>query len=244
MKKLFTYIAIVAVLVACNNDLESEGISRTTYYPDFVYEGELFMVVPEDEADEYADPGIEVLEQGEPIDFTTTVTGRYTGYEGEVVGTERDEYTVVWSAVNRDGYAATETRKVVIANTGDFVTNIEGGYLSENMRVTDEGYSDLIVMITEVEPGVFEVSDALAGFYSEGRGLGDDYQVTGLQITVTDLTTGEYTYTASAVRPADGLEFLISDLVFDLETKSLSYTVKANVASGEWTVDMTQLQPE
>ena len=110
MKKFFIYMTVVAGLVACNNDLESEGVSRITYFPEFVLEGSDFVIT--DDASSYTEPGIEVLEQGSPIDFTTTYTGRYTGYSGTTIGTDDDQYTVTYDAVNRDGFAASASRTV------------------------------------------------------------------------------------------------------------------------------------
>lgn len=243
MKKFLMYITVAASLVACNNDLETEGVSRTTYFPEFVMEGSDFIIV--DDAAAYSEPGIEVLEQGSPIDFTTTYTGRYSGYSGTTIGTDDDEYTVTYAAVNRDGFAAAATRTVVVTGTGDFETSIEGLYSAETVRISGEAYDEnIFVMVTEVSPGVFAVTDALGGFYSDGRALGDDYLVLGLEIAVNDLATNDFTYTSDVER-ADGIAMEVSELSIDPETRTISFHTSApSLASGDWDITLTQIQPE
>jgi hypothetical protein len=241
MKNLIIYLMLVAVLVGCNNDLETEGISRTTYFPEFVIEGEDFYVIPEGE--DFVDPGVTVLEQGEPIDFTTTFVGRYTGYTGTTIGTDPDQYFVTYNAVNRDGFAASASRTVVSVNTGDFVNSIEGVYLASTTRVTGEAYEDLLILITEVEPGVFQVSDALGGFYTDGRALGDDYLTVGLEISVNDLSSDDYSYTPDVMR-LDGIPMEVSEMSIDTENKTISFrTIAGELANGDWSITLTQIQP-
>ncbi len=243
MKKFLIYITVAASLVACNNDLETEGISRTTYFPEFVVEGEDLYIV--DDAASYSEPGITVLEQGEPIDFTTTYTGRYTGYTGTTIGTADDQYTVTYDAVNRDGFAASTSRTVVVTPTGDFSTSIAGAYLAESVRISGEAYEDVLVMVIETAPGVFTVTDALGGFYSDGRGLGDDYLVPGLEITVNDLSTNDFTYTTDVERIADGAAMEVSELSIDTANKTITFrTTTGAFGNGDWEITLTQIQPE
>lgn len=89
MKKLLIYtICVAATLMGCN-DLESEGLSRITYFPEFVIEGDDFYLI--DEGVNFTEPGIAVLEQGTAIPFTATYNGRYTGYSGTTIGTDPDQ---------------------------------------------------------------------------------------------------------------------------------------------------------
>jgi hypothetical protein len=232
---------VVAALVGCNNDLETEGISRTTYFPEFVMEGDDFYIIPEGE--DFTDPGVTVLEQGEPIDFTTTFVGRYSGYTGSTIGEAPDQYFVTYNAVNRDGFAASASRTVVSVNTGDFVNSIEGVYRASTVRISGEAYEDLLVLITEVEPGVFEVTDALGGFYTDGRALGDDYLTVGLQIAVNDLSSDDFTYNSDVTR-LDGTALQVSDMTIDPDTKTISFrTTTGEFANGDWTITLTQIQP-
>lgn len=242
MKKILISLMLISALVTgCNNDLETEGLSRTTYFPEFVLEGEDFYVIPETET--FNEPGIEVLEQGAPIQFTSRFTGRYTGYSGSTIGAAADEYTLSYRAVNRDGFAATTGRVIAKVNTGDFVTSIAGAYYATSVRVGGETYEDVLVLVREVEPGVFEVTDALGGFYSDGRALGDDYLVHGLEITVNDLSVGDFSYEEDVVR-GDGTGLQVSELDIDPATKTITFrTTTDEFANGDWTITLTQIQP-
>jgi hypothetical protein len=243
MKKLFIYMSFVAAtFISCNEDLETEGISTVTYFPDFILTGEDLYVV--DLGESFTEPGIVVEERGTQIPFTFNYTGRYTGYSGSVIGTELDEYTLTYSAINSDGFPSTRSRTIARIPTGDFESSIEGAYLSSIVRVDDEEYSDLMVLVTEVEPGVFQVSCALGGFYADGRGLGDDFLVHGFEITVNDLSTGDFTYEGDVVR-GDGIEMAVSDVHIDTETRTISFkTTTGAFANGEWDVTLTQVQPD
>lgn len=241
MKQYFLYLMMGITLIGCNTDLESEGLSRITYYPEFVLEGEDFIILEPNEP--YAEPGIEVLEQGNPISFESESYGRYSEFSGiNTVGDEIDQYSVVYSAVNKDGFASSFTRTVVRTTTGDFLTGIEGVYLSKSARVTPEVYEDLIVMIFKNSENEYEISCALGGFYSDGRELGDDYLVPGCVITLTDLPNGEFTYTTEVER-GDGLAFEVSDMVIDTENRKITFHVSAALANGDWDITLVQVQP-
>lgn len=242
MKKLFIYISVAASLLAgCNRDLESEGISRTTYFPEFILEGEDFYFIEEGEP--FTDPGVTALEGGEEIPFTSTFIGRYTGYTGTTIGTAADQYNLTYAAVNKDGFTATATRTIVAVNTGDFVTSLEGAYSGKSVRISGEAYDDVLILVTEVAPKVFEISCSLAGFYSDGRALGDGYLVLGGRITVNELSSDDYTYTPTVER-ADGIVLDMSDMEIDTEAKTISFKITTDeFANGDWTITLTQLQP-
>jgi hypothetical protein len=234
MKKILTMTIFAAfVLAGCNNDLD---------FPTFELSGESFYLIDEDEA--FEEPGITVTEQGAPIPFNTQYIGRYTGYSGSTIGPDADEYRITYDAVNKDGFAASETRTVAKVNTGDFVTSIAGAYLASSVRVSGEAYEDVLVLVTEVAPGVFEVTDALGGFYSDGRALGDDYLVQGLQITVNDVPSNDFTFTGDVQR-ADGVGLTVDNVEIDAETKTITlHTVTDEFANGDWEITLTQIQPE
>jgi hypothetical protein len=242
MKKLFLYITVVAfTAVGCNNDLATEGISRITYFPEFVMEGgDLYFI---EEGEPFTDPGVIALEGGEEIPFTTTYIGRYSGYTGTTIGAAADEYRLTYSAVNKDGFTATENRNIFAVNTGDFVSSIEGTYTATSVRVSGEAYEDVFMMVREVSPNVFEISCSLGGFYSDGRALGDGYLVLGGRITLTDLPNGAFTYTPQVER-ADGIVLNMSEMEIDTDAKTISFRITTGeFANGDWTITLTQLQP-
>lgn len=242
MKKIYIIIALAAVItIGCNSNLETEGISRITYFPDFIVEGEDINVIDVDEA--FTEPEVTVLEQGSEIPFTAVYTGRYTGYEGTTIGSELDEYTLTYEAVNRDGFEASRSITIARINTGNFVNSIEGAYLATSVRVNDEAYENLMVLVVEVAPNVFEVTDALGGFYSDGRALGDGYLVEGLEISINDLSAGDFSYEADVQR-VDEIPMTVSEMEIDADTKTISFRLTTGeFADGDWNITLTQIQP-
>src|SRR5688572_28074816 len=104
MKNTSIYIAIaMVIMVSCNNDLETEGISRITYYPTFELERGTLVLYEVGES--YTEPGIKVTEEGAEIPFTTT---------GTVDTSVPGFYSITYSAVNKDGFQGSETRTVVV----------------------------------------------------------------------------------------------------------------------------------
>jgi hypothetical protein len=241
MKKLLMYITLAAaVFTSCNNDLETEGISRITYFPEFVMEGEDFYLI--DEGVGFTDPGIKVLEQGEEIPFTVSYTGRYTGYSGTTIGTDPDEYSLNYSAVNQDGFAASQSRKIIVVHTGDLVTDISGAYISDPLRVNGVSYEPSIVMIWKIAPDVYEISCSVGGFYSDGRGDGDINRAKGGTITVNNLATNSFTFTPGH---SDGFDsdITVTSLTVHPDTKTIDMTSFGDFTNGSWTNTLIQIQP-
>jgi hypothetical protein len=241
MNKLLIYIMVAAaVLAGCNNDLETEGISRITYFPEFQLEGEDLYFL--DEGEPFVDPGVTVLEQGAEIPFTSTYVGRYSGYSGSTIGSESDQYTLTYNAVNKDGFAASATRTIIAVNTGDLVTSIEGAYISNPVRINGVSYDPSVVLIWEVSPNVYEISCSVGGFYADGRGDGDISLSRGGTITVNNLATNDFTFTPGYIENF-GLEVGITSMTVDPDTKTITFVAEGDFANGKWNVTMTQIQP-
>ena len=240
MKKILIIITLAATVWACNSDLESEGLSRITYFPEFVKEGADFYLI--DESEDFVDPGITVLEQGQEIPFTASFQGRYTGYSGSTIGDEPDQYTLVYNAINKEGFAAASNRTIVKVNTGDLVNSISGLYWSKPVRVSGVTYDPVQVMIWEVEPNVYEISCSVGGFYADGRGDGDISLASGGTIVVNDLATNDFTFTPAFFESFQ-LNIAITSMTVDPATKTITFVSEGDFANGKWTVTLTQIQP-
>ena len=240
MKKILMITLLAATVWACNKDLESEGISRITYFPEFVKEGEDFYIINENE--EFVDPGITVLEQGQEIPFSTTFQGRYSGYTGSTIGEEADQYSLVYNAVNKEGFPASSSRTIVKVNTGDLVNSISGLYSSKSVRVSGVTYDPVRVLIWEVEPNVYEISCSVGGFYADGRGDGDVSLARGGTIVVNDLATNDFTFTPAFFESFQ-LNVAITSMTVDPATKTITFVSEGDFANGKWTVTLTQIQP-
>jgi len=242
MKKLILlYITVAAAtLVGCNADLESEGISRTTYFPEFILEGEDLYFI--EEGEDFVDPGIQVLEQGEAIPFTSTFVGRYSGYSGATIGTGPDQYLLTYDAINQDGFAASATRTIIAVNTGNLVNSIEGAYWSDPVRINGVSYDPSIVLIWQTAPNVYEISCSVGGFYADGRGDGDASLAYGGTITVNNLATNDFTFTPGFIDNF-GLAVGITSMTVNPATKTITFVANGDFANGTWNVTMTQIQP-
>lgn len=228
------------MLQGCNRDLESEGISTITYFPEFVLEGDDFYLI--DEGSDFVEPGITVLEQGAEIPYTATYRGRYTGYSGNTIGTAPDQYNLSYNAVNRDGFTATASRTIAEVTTGDLVNSIEGAYSSNPVRITGLSYSPNLVLIWKIAPDVYEISCSVGGFYADGRGDGDGSLSRGGTITINNLATNDFTFTPGFIDNF-GLNVGITSMTVDAATKTISFVAQGNFANGTWNVTMTQIQP-
>lgn len=241
MKKL-TILSILAIssLQGCNNDLESEGLSRITYFPEFILEGNDFYLI--DEGADFVEPGVTVLEQGAEIPYNATFRGRYTGYSGTSIGVSPDQYNLAYNAVNRDGFTATAGRTIAAVTTGDLTNSIEGAYSSNPVRITGLSYSPNLVLIWKIAPNVYEISCSVGGFYGDGRGDGDASLSRGGTITINNLATNDFTFTPGFIDNF-GLNVGITSMTVDAATKTISFVAQGNFANGTWNVTMTQIQP-
>jgi hypothetical protein len=147
MKKIFIYISIVASLIGCDNDLETEGLSRITYYPTFeLTGGDLYFHTV---GTAYTEPGIKVTEEGAPIDFST---------DGTVDVTTPGFNIISYSAINKDGFQGTATRTVVVKEDNVPELDLEGAWTS-NLAGTSFGQA---MSITNVGDGIYTATDSYA----------------------------------------------------------------------------------
>ena len=179
MKKIISLIFAGLLFMACSTD-DTANVSSITYFPIITIKGsDPAVVKPLGAA--YADPGATVTENGSPIPFTTSAVGKFRG--ATTLDTKiMDEYTQSYTAVNKDGFSATKTRKVIVYQNGDLITSIEGLYTSTVKRngaflPASQGSSvDMkYVYIWKNANGTFQVSDAFGGWYNLGRNIADSF---------------------------------------------------------------------
>lgn len=229
-----------AGLQGCNSDLETEGLSTITYFPEFQLEGDNFYLI--EEGADFVEPGITVLEQGAEIPFTAVYRGRYSGYSGTTIGTEPDQYFLTYNAVNKDGFAGTASRTIAAITTGDLTTSLEGAYWSNPVRITGLSYAPSLVLIWQTAPDKYEISCSVGGFYADGRGDGDVSLSRGGTITVNNLATNDFTFTPGFIDNF-GLAVGITSMTVDAATKTITFVAQGDFANGTWNVAMNQIQP-
>ncbi|MDH5399989.1 MAG: DUF5011 domain-containing protein [Cyclobacteriaceae bacterium] len=239
INKSILFLLLMPLLFGCKGDLETEGISRITYFPDFEMEGDALIIISPGES--FTDPGIKAFENGVELSVSSSVTGRFSGYKGGAVGTEPDEYIITYEAVNADGFPGMASRTVIAVNTGDFAPSIEGIYSATTTRSTGESYSGIRVLIWNTGGNTYEISHGIGGFYGGGRNYGDGYLARGGTITINDIGAGDFSF-GQMQFPIWGNTVDITDMTIDVATRTISYSTLADFG-GVWDVVLTQVQP-
>ncbi|MFY0600208.1 MAG: DUF5012 domain-containing protein [Cyclobacteriaceae bacterium] len=236
--KRFGGLMLFSVLfMACEDD-ETANTSSITFYPEFEVTGASSLQIGIN--DDYVEPGILATEQGAQIDVSVSYTGRFTGFSGTEIPNTADQYTVNYSALNVDGFAGSASRTVFKIDNGDFVSSIAGLYSSTVVRSTGVTYSDILVLVWETAPNVYEISSYIGGYYGEGSGFGDGYLARGGTITVNDIATNDFTF-GQAQFPIWGNVVDITSMTVDPATKTISYSTLADFG-GMWDITMTQVE--
>jgi hypothetical protein len=131
-------------------------------------------------------------------------------------------YTLTYSVKNVDGFPKTTTRRVIVAdNTPSLLES--GVYIvskNSNRNGTVVWGKEFPILIYQVSPGKFYVSDFLGGYYDQRAGYGSMYAMTG-HITVVGVT---FVMNDSQVAGwGDSLDSL-SNCVYNPATKTISWT--------------------
>lgn len=147
--------AVMFLASSCTKDLETEGLSRVTFFADLAMAGEEVIFHPLGET--FDDPGAMATENGEEI--AVVVSG---GVDVNTPGF----YNISYSAENSDGFSSSVTRTVIVYETGDVV----GIY--DAIRVGRGG--GLVLVSTNPDGGYF-VSDLIGGYYEFWVGYGNAY---------------------------------------------------------------------
>jgi len=188
MKKILLYSLMLGMsvigLTSCKDDAEMTD-SRVTYYVNLDMQGEAFIQVPIGTS--YTDAGCKATENG--VDVTSNiVTEGLDKIDVNAAGL----YTITYTAVNKDGFAASVSRTVAVCDptiTTDLsgTWTVQGGsYRLYSGKQTP--YADFTVKIRKDAPGIFYVSDFLAGWYDQRAGYGSTYACKGYVQLLADGT--------------------------------------------------------
>ncbi|MCR4825086.1 MAG: DUF5011 domain-containing protein [Bacteroidales bacterium] len=157
MKKSLYFIACAAALLALGScqELTTEGLTRTTYYPVLSLEGDNPYVVNLGQS--YTEPGYTATLNGEDVSSSVTISSNVDTSAPGI-------YSVVYSAVNEDGFSASVSRDVYVLNPG----GIDNVYLS-TCKMGSRSYRNLPIVIKKAGSGTYEIEDLCGGFYCYGR---------------------------------------------------------------------------
>mgnify|MGYP001550646242 CR=1 FL=1 len=191
-KIILFFILFLGSLTACNkysvhNTDDQVGISKVTHYVVLNLIGNAFESVVV--GGSYQDPGATAEENGAAVQYTVT---------GSVDFNVPGIYNLVYSAVNKDGYSSSITRKVaVIPEADDPSKDISGTY-------ANVGSAALTAEISKVAPGVYFTSNCWGGG-STAVIQAYFFCTDGINITIPEQTSaagrmnGSGTYTAGLI---------------------------------------------
>ncbi|MDP4197228.1 MAG: DUF5011 domain-containing protein [Bacteroidota bacterium] len=114
---LFSLIGSLFFLGSCKKDLETEGVSRITYFPEFKVTGDVAQSVIVGST--YTDPGVKAYENGAeiPVKITGSVDSKTPG-----------AYVLTFTATNKDGYSAYVYRVVGVITSDAAADDLSGSY--------------------------------------------------------------------------------------------------------------------
>ena len=243
--KLLIYIIPIfgLVMTSCDPSVEALGSddkSAVTYLPLITLEGG--NVVLDCDATSYTDPGAVATAGGEEIELITKISGSYFG-SSNVDGP--DVYSVSYSAFNDDGIPASAFREVFwpVCN-GDLVTSIAGVYIASIVRNGSTGaqYQGVgPILIKDLGNGVYQISDAIGGYYNFGRGYGPGYAATGMTITANNIPANDFTHDDVIGVGAFGGNLEMTAFSVNAATRTIKFTTDWD-AGYVFVVTLTQVQ--
>ncbi|WP_439185600.1 BT_2262 family domain-containing protein [Carboxylicivirga taeanensis] len=218
--KILLFLVVLGLagsFISCDDDTTG-GLTGITYYPVITLEGEQSMIVGLNEP--FVDPGYSADLNGEDITGDVVV-------DSNVDVTKAGLYTIRYSAVNEDGFERAVVRDIYVADLTP--SPIETGYhavLEGTHRIYDGSkrtdYSGYDILFLQTEPGVFYVSDLMAGYYDQRVGYGSNYAMNGY-IRLNDDNTIEL-ISSSVPGWGDEADYM-ADGVFNPATGQISWTI-------------------
>jgi hypothetical protein len=224
--KIYKYCLIIFSVIfffACEK--ETEGISRITYYVDLELKGNSTEFV--NLGGTYIEPGWTAIEEGSDVSENVTVSG--------TVDTSKPGlYTLNYLVYNADGFPKTAQRQVVVSDPTP--SPLESGFykvskLSNRTSLgsgpgsagSKEYASEPLILIYQVSPAKFYISDFIGGYYEVGRGYGPAYALKGhFTLNPDNTLTANDSFLAGW---GDSLDDLIN-ATYDPATKTLTYTAQ------------------
>ncbi|WP_339712040.1 BT_2262 family domain-containing protein [uncultured Kriegella sp.] len=235
MKNLILSLGVVSCFLFTACETESTGdVSEVTNFAVFNIKGSSVILV--EKGSNYEDPGADAAESGVPVNVETTSNGIFRG--GTLDVNVEDNYSISYSAVNKDGFEASGSRNVIVAETGNLVDNIAGLYRSTVVRngVVDEDYENMeYVIIWKNDDGSFTMSDGIGGYYMYGRAYGSAYAASGAKVTVNGLN--DYTFGPNFAVGAFGGIAMITEMTVDPTAKTINF--KTDWDAGPYVFDVT-----
>ena len=159
MKKIFFYSLAFGLmtlgLTSCNDDEDQLTDTRVTHFAELELLGdewiELYVGQP------FTDPGYKATEGSEDITSRVVVTGSVNTAVGAF-------YNLDYSVANKDGFAVSASRTVMVKDPNNFAS----AYYGES-QYGSRHYYDAPITIKSLGGNQYLIDDILGGFYAYGR---------------------------------------------------------------------------
>lgn len=167
MNKLIYKIlpVLFVLLVSCEQDDTTEGVSRITYYNDIELVGDENYLVNAGES--YVEPGAIATENDVDVSANVAISGNV---DTSVIG----YYTVTYKIVNVDGFAKQITRNVFVVPEDRLISEIYAGTYT---GVVSTGTHPNATIITHLGNGLYYADDFIGGRYNIGFDYGPAYKL-------------------------------------------------------------------
>ena len=171
-------ISVIIGLTGCDEET-TDGFTSVTYYAALEMQGDETVYV--NLGDNYEDAGCTAVMQGEDVTDQIIV-------ESNVNTSVGGEYTINYNISNVDGFSSSASRTVYVFDTtpsvisNGFYTVQDGTnriYTDDDGVATKTDFSGYMLLIYQVSPGVFSISDFIGGYYAQFKDYGSDYAMTG-----------------------------------------------------------------
>lgn len=222
--KLFLPFLITVTLIHFSCEKTDIEESVITYLPkiDVIGSSDIQLAC---DATSYTDAGVTATEGGQTVPVSTTITGSYFGSS---VVDGPDQYVINYAATNVDGIPGAAMRSILWpACNGDLVTSIAGMYKATVVRngVVSPQYTDLqYIFIRDMGNNVYQLSDAIGGYYDFGRGYGYHYAALGMQVTANNIPGNNFTHDQSVAVGDFGGVLTMTNFSVDPATRTITFT--------------------
>lgn len=212
------------------DDETSQDNSKITYYPEISLKGDAYTAIPVGQA--YQEAGCAAEIGGNDVSSDVKVNG-------SVDTSKPGIYTLTYLSTNEDGFSASATRQVVVYDptpssvvSGVWYSTADSYRVASSTTAYGAAYP---IIIYQVAPGEFYVSDFLGGWYDQRATYGSAYAVTGkFKLNSDNTMTLEESYNAGWGDELDGLDAG----KYDPATKQISWN--AGYAGMHFYLTLTQ----
>lgn len=167
-KLIYKILPVLFVLiVSCEQDDTTEGVSRITYFNDIELVGEENYLV--NVGDSYIEPGAIASEND--VDVTDNIV-----ISDNVDTSTIGYYTVNYSIVNVDGFSKTISRNVFVVPADRSTSEIYSGTYT---GVVSTGTHPNATLITHLGDGLYYCTDFIGARYNIGFDYGPVYKLSG-----------------------------------------------------------------